>query len=115
MAYHEQLESRIDIALDIFPKSIREHFSKKRMFGGLAYLYKGKMTIGVVKNDLMVRILSKEINEYLEQEFVRPMDFTKKPMKEFVYISPNGFKTEEQLQIWVELGLEHAQSKLKSL
>lgn len=33
-------------------------------------------------------------------------------MKEFVYVSPDGFKTEETLQHWIELGLEHAKSKL---
>lgn len=115
MTYQEELEFRIDGALTIFPKSIYEDFSKKRMFGGLAYLYKGKMTIGIIKKDLMVRIVSTKIDDYLKQEHVRPMDFTKRPMKEFVYISPDGCKTEEQLQNWIELGLEHAISKLKSL
>ena len=48
----------------------------------------------------------------LQQDHVRPMDFTGKPMKEFIFVSPEGFKTEEQLQSWIELGLEHAKSKL---
>lgn len=115
MTYPEELEYRIDGALAIFPKNIYQNFSKKRMFGGLAYLYKGKMTVGIIKKDLMVRIVSTKMENYLEQEHVRPMDFTKKAMKEFVFISPDGCKTEEQLQNWIELGLEHAKSKLKSL
>ncbi|WP_298480533.1 TfoX/Sxy family protein [uncultured Maribacter sp.] len=115
MSYPEELECRIDWAITIFPKNIKDNFSKKRMFGGLAYLFKGKMTIGVIKNDLMVRILSKDIDIHLKKDFVRPMDFTKRPMKEFVYVAQDGCKTEEQLQNWLELGLEHAQSKLKSL
>lgn len=70
------------------------------------------MTVGPVKNDLMVRIVDNKMPNILNQEFVRPMDFTGKPMKEFVFVSPEGFKTEEQLQNWIELGLEHAKSKL---
>tara|TARA_R110002050_G_scaffold116847_2_gene233367 strand:+ start:9052 stop:9153 length:102 start_codon:yes stop_codon:yes gene_type:complete len=33
-------------------------------------------------------------------------------MKEFIYVAKGGFETEEELQFWIELGLEHAQSKL---
>jgi hypothetical protein len=43
---------------------------------------------------------------------VRPMDFAKRPMKEFVYVSQEGIKTEAQLLHYIELGLEHAKSKL---
>ena len=44
--------------------------------------------------------------------YVRPMDFTKKAMKDFIYVTAEGVSTEEQLQKWIELGLEHAKSKL---
>nr|WP_298927312.1 TfoX/Sxy family protein [uncultured Allomuricauda sp.] len=108
MAYNEEIVSRIRHALAIFP----EEFTEKKMFGGVAFLYHGKMTVGPVKNDLMVRIVDNKMPNILNQEFVRPMDFTGKPMKEFVFVSPEGFKTEEQLQNWIELGLEHAKSKL---
>ena len=114
MAYNEDLEKRLDAALDVFPKNITDHFSKKKMFGGLAYLFKGKMTVGVIKNDLMVRIIGPKIDEKLKMDAVRPMDFAKRPMKEFVYVSAKGYDTEEQLQHWIELGLEHAQNKLRN-
>ncbi len=71
------------------------------------------MTVGVIKNDLMVRIIDSKIDDELKKEFVRPMDFTGKPMKEFVYVSIDGFKTEEELQYWIELGFEHAKYKLE--
>jgi len=50
----------------------------------------------------------------LKMEAVRPMDFTNRPMKEFIFVAAKGFKTEEQLQNWIELGIEHAQSKLQN-
>ena len=82
------------------------------MFGGLSFLYKGKMTVGIVKEDLAVRIVSDKMEIELSKNDVRPMDFTKRPIKEFVYVSPIGFKTEAQLLHYIELGLDHAKSKL---
>ena len=114
MAYNEDLEKRLDVAIGVFPKNITDHFSKKKMFGGLAYLFKGKMTVGIIKNDLMVRIIGPKIEDRLKLAAVRPMDFAKRPMKEFVYVSAKGYDTEEQLQNWIELGLEHAQNKLRN-
>lgn len=108
MAYNEELAERIRAAVKLFPES----FTEKKMFGGIAFLYGGKMTVGPVKDDLMVRVTSTKMDAVLQQDFVRPMDFTGKPMKEFIFVSPEGFKTEEQLQRWIELGLEHAKSKL---
>ncbi|MCL6266269.1 TfoX/Sxy family protein [Flagellimonas myxillae] len=108
MAYNEALAERIRAAIKLFP----ETFTEKKMFGGIAFLHGGKMTVGPVKDDLMVRVISPKMEATLQQDFVRPMDFTGKPMKEFIFVSPEGFKTEEQLQGWIELGLEHAKSKL---
>ncbi len=109
MACNEELAKRIREATTLFP----ENFTEKKMFGGVAFLFQGKMTVGPVKDDLMVRVVDSKMPAILKQEFVRPMDFTGKPMKEFIFVSPEGFKTEEQLQNWIELGLEHAKSKLK--
>lgn len=108
MPYNEEIAIRIRHAVALFP----DEFTEKKMFGGVAFLYKGKMTVGPVKNDLMVRVVGAKMDAVLRQEHVRPMDFTGKPMKEFIFVSPEGFKTEEQLQNWIELGLEHAKSKL---
>ncbi|KQC29366.1 TfoX/Sxy family protein [Flagellimonas eckloniae] len=108
MPYNEEIAIRIRHAVALFP----EEFTEKKMFGGVAFLYKGKMTVGPVKNDLMVRVVGTKMDVVLRQEHVRPMDFTGKAMKEFIFVSPEGFKTEEQLQNWIELGLEHAKSKL---
>lgn len=114
MAYNKDLEKRLDFAFKVFPKEFTEAISKKKMFGGLAYLFRGKMTVGIIKNDLMVRILGRKMDEILKQEAARPMDFTKSPMKEFIYVSQKGYETEEALQNWIELGIEHAQEKLQN-
>ena len=112
MAYDNLLEKRLNSAFDLFPSEIRNDIQLKKMFGGLAYLYKGKMTVGIIKEELVVRVLEEKMENVLKMNEVRPMDFTKKPMKEFVYVSSDGIRTEQQLQTWIELGLEHAKRKL---
>lgn len=108
MPYNEQLANRIREQLKLFP----DNFTEKRMFGGLTFLYLGKMTIGIIKEELAVRVISEKIDFELSKTNVRPMDFTKRPMKEFIYVSKDEFKTESKLLHYIELGLEHAKSKL---
>ncbi|QXP52412.1 MULTISPECIES: TfoX/Sxy family protein [unclassified Cellulophaga] len=112
MAYNEQLSKRIEASLRYFPKDISEAMTQKKMFGGIVFLYKGKMAIGVIKQDLMVRVISAKMDETMKKEAVRPMDFTKKPIKEYIYVGAKGIKTEEELQFYIELGLEHALTKV---
>lgn len=83
------------------------------MFGGIAFLYKGKMTVGIVKDDLMVRILPEHMAATLKKPHVKPMAFTGRPMKEFVFVCPEGYATEAELQNWMEMGVAHALKKLK--
>ena len=106
MAYNEQLADAIREHLVMFKEAIVE----KNMFGGLSFLYKGKMSIGVVGNELAVRVIASKIDVELEKHNVRPMDFTKRPMKEFIYVEINDYTS---LPYWIELGIEHAKSKLK--
>ena len=108
MAYNEILANRIRTQLKLFP----EEFTEKRMFGGLSFLYQGKMSVGIVKDELAVRIVASKLEAELAKEYVRPMDFVKRPMKEFVYVSAEGIKTEEHLLYYIELGLEHAKTKI---
>lgn len=85
-----------------------EFIVEKRMFGGNCFLYKGKMCVGETKERLMVRVVSEKMKEVLDMPYVIPMDFTGKPMKEFIFVSEKGFNTELKLQKWIELGIEHA-------
>nr|WP_299339567.1 TfoX/Sxy family protein [Allomuricauda sp.] len=108
MAYNEELVLRIRDALKLFP----EDFTEKKMFGGLSFLFTSKMTVGVINNDLVVRVPPEKMESELTKPVTRPMNFTGKPMKEFVFVNQDGFRDEEQLLYWIELGLEHAKSKI---
>ena len=86
--------------------------AKRKCLVVFPFLYKGKMAIGVVKDSIAVRVIEDKYEDYLEKDFVKPMDFTGKPMKEFLYVEEKGFKSDSELNHWIELGIEHAESKL---
>lgn len=108
MAYNEELAQRIRQHI----QSI-EPFTEKKMFGGLSFLYKNKMSVGIVGEQLAVRIVSEKFQDILKREHVAEMDFTKRPIKNFVYVNEPAFKTEQQLAEWIELGIEHAERNSK--
>ncbi len=105
MAYDEPLAERVQDAL-----SGRAGVSKRKMFGGIAFMIGGNMACGVINDDLMVRLDATEAERALAEEHVRPMDFTGRPMKGFVFVSPAGTDSDESLAGWVELAADHAAS-----
>ena len=106
MAYDEPLANRIRQVFDT-----RNDITERKMFGGLAFLYRGRMCCGIVGSDLMVRVPDDEFDAVMRGRHVRPMDFTGKPLRGFVYISPPGFRTAAALRTWVSRGERVAQEK----
>ncbi len=91
----------------------KNSIKEKRIFGLNYFLYKVKMCVGKTKQQLMIRVISEKMERILEIPYILPMDFTKKPMKEFVFVTKKGFDTELKLQKWIELGIKHATIKRK--
>ena len=106
MAYDEHLANRIRQVV-----GSRNGFTERKMFGGLAFLLQGHMCCGIVGSDLMVRVSGDEYETIVRTRHVRPMDFTGKPLRGFVYVSPPGFRTAAALQIWLSRGERVAQKK----
>jgi TfoX/Sxy family transcriptional regulator of competence genes len=105
MAYDEGLAERIRGVLED-----RGPASEKRMFGGLAFLMRGHMTVGIVKDELMVRVGPEDYARVLNEPHARAMDFTGRPMKGFLFVSPEGFESDEDLERWVDRGVAYAAS-----
>ncbi len=102
MAFDEKLGDRIREALAEI-KNVEE----KKMMGGLTFMVNDKMCLGIVKDELMVR-LDPEIHEAaIKRKGCRTMDFTKRPMKGFVFVSPDGIKNKNDFQYWVDVALEY--------
>ena len=82
--------------------------SEKRMFGGLAFLLEGNMCVGIVKDELMVRVGPDAYGDLVRQPSAREMDFTGKPMKGLVFVEPEGLESDADLRRWVGHGLAYA-------
>ncbi len=98
MAYDNYLEERIDRIL----KEKGVDFISKKMMGGLCYMVDDKMCLGIIKDQLMARVGITFYDEALLLEGAREMDFTKRPMKGYVYVSPEAIDLEEQLAFWID-------------
>lgn len=83
---------------------------EKRMFGGIAFLLRGNLLVGVWHDSLIARIGIDAYTQALEQPQVREFDVTGRPMKGWVMIDPAGIRTDRQLQRWVEAAYEFVQT-----
>lgn len=102
MAYNEQLANRVRETLRDQPI-----VEEKKMMGGLAFMVDGKMCVGVVKDDLMVRLDPNDVEKALDERGARPMDFTGKPMKGFLFVCEEGTSSGKELRYWIDLALAY--------
>jgi TfoX/Sxy family transcriptional regulator of competence genes len=100
MAYDEKVADRIRRAI-----GPRTDVTEKKMFGGIAFLLNGKMFCGLANADLMVRVGPERYEAALCESHVRPMDFTGRPLRGYVYVAPSGLRTDAALRRWVDLSM----------
>lgn len=107
MAYDEYLGERISNVL----KRRKVSFSSKGMMGGLLFQVNDKMLCGIHIDKklghslLMARIGEAAYESELRKPVCLPMDFTGRPMKGYIFIKPEGFDLEENLEYWIDLCL----------
>ena len=103
MAYNEFLADRIKSSLEV------KHvvFMEKKMMGGLTFMVDDKMCIGVVRDNLMARIDPDLYDLALLKKGCKPMDFTGRPMKGFVFVDLEGIDMDEDLEYWIQLCLDY--------
>ena len=102
MAYDEFLEERITRVLN--EKKVL--FDAKKMMGGLCYMVDQKMCVGIVKDHLMARVGPDVYESCLEKPGCKPMDFTGRPMKGYVFVGEEGIAGEDDLADWIQLSLD---------
>jgi hypothetical protein len=78
---------------------------EKRMVGGLAFMVNGHMCCGVVGEDLVVRTGPAAYHEAVSEPHARPMDFNGRPMRGFVYVGSQGYRSSSELRSWIQRGL----------
>ncbi len=107
MAYSEYLVERVRKRL-----AKAGQVEERKMMGGMVFMVNDKMCVGVdidkkTRQDrLMVRVGKLPYLELLAKQGSREMDFTGKVMRGFLFIDPDGFDAEEDLDFWIERALE---------
>ena len=96
MSYDEGLAERVREALHDC-----RAISERKMFGGLAFISRGYMFVGILGDVLMARVGPEAYEESLAKPHVRIMDFTGKPMRGYVFVDPPGFENDADLSAWV--------------
>jgi TfoX/Sxy family transcriptional regulator of competence genes len=102
MAYNEKLADRTREIISLTHKKVEE----KRMFGGLCFMVNDKMCVGVEQERLMVRLDPAKYDEVIEKDGCKPMDFTGKIMRGYVFVDIEALNTKKKLEYWVQLALE---------
>jgi TfoX/Sxy family transcriptional regulator of competence genes len=103
MAYNEKIADRTREIISLTHKNVEE----KKMFGGLCFMVNDKMCIGVEKDRLMVCLDPGRFDEAIQMEGCKPMDFTGKMMKGFVFVDIGVLNTRKKLEYWIDLALEY--------
>ena len=102
MAYNEKLADRTREIISLTHKNVEE----KKMFGGLCFMVNDKMCVGVEQERLMVRLDPERFDEVMKKDGCKPMDFTGKIMKGYVFVDIDVLLTKKQLEYWIALALE---------
>ena len=102
MPYNEKLADRTRELIALTHKNVEE----KKMFGGLCFMVNDKMCIGVEQDRLMVRLDPAIYEEAMEKEGCKPMDFTGRIMKGYVFVDIEALNTKKKLEYWIGLALK---------
>ena len=105
MTYSEELAERIRDVIGTPPE-----LTEKVMFGGVGFMVQGNMAVGVIGDELMVRIDKAATDDALEEPGARVFDFTGRPMRGWVMVGDPGISTQESLIQWVQQGVDYASS-----
>ncbi|WP_347921793.1 RNA methyltransferase [Pontimicrobium sp. SW4] len=107
MAYDEYLADRIRRQF----KEKRIPFLEMKMMGGLLFKVDNKMFCGIHIDKkygdslLMARIGEDAYENEIDKPHCLPMDFTGRPMRGYIFVTPGGFDNEDDLSHYIDLCL----------
>jgi TfoX/Sxy family transcriptional regulator of competence genes len=106
MAYDEDLANRIRELL-----GAERGIEEKRMFGGLAFLLNGNMSVAVSgQGGLLVRVPPDDLDTLLQRAHVSPMVMGGRDVRGWLRVDAAGVQTKRQLHSWVTRGVGYARS-----
>jgi TfoX/Sxy family transcriptional regulator of competence genes len=106
MPYDEELAARIR---DLMARE--RGVSEKKMFGGLAFLVDGNMSVAASgQGGLLVRVDPDESDALLEKPGVQLMEMGGRSMAGWLRVEADAVHTKKQLAPWVKRGVAFARS-----
>lgn len=107
MAFDENLAARVRAVIGAEPG-----IAEKRMFGGLAFLLHGNMTVAASRTGgLLVRVAPGEAAEALKRPHAMQMEMGQGRRPEgWILVAPEGVKTKRQLEPWVRRSLAYVET-----
>jgi TfoX/Sxy family transcriptional regulator of competence genes len=106
MAYDEELANRIRELIAGEP-----NVTEKRMFGGLAFLIGGNMSVAASgRGGLMVRVDPEQTDELVAKPHAQPFVMRGREMQGWLRVDDEGVRTKRQLEPWVKRGVAYARS-----
>lgn len=106
MAYNEELANRLREAT-----STERGVTEKRMFGGLAFLVDGKLSVSASgQGGLLVRVDPARTDRLVRGAHVQPFVMRGRPMDGWLRVDPAGVHTTRQLRTWVDRGVAYART-----
>jgi TfoX/Sxy family transcriptional regulator of competence genes len=106
VAYDEDLANRIRELMASEPG-----VTEKRMFGGLAFLVGGNMSVAASgQGGLMVRIDPAETDALVAKPHARPFEMSGRPVQGWLRVDAEGVRTMGDLEPWVKRGVAYARS-----
>jgi TfoX/Sxy family transcriptional regulator of competence genes len=106
MAYDEDLANRVRELI-----AAEDGLTEQKMFGGLAFLIDGNMSVGVSgQGGLMVRVDPDQTEELVAKPHARPFEMRGREMRGWLRVDDEGLRTKRQLEPWVRRGIAYARS-----
>jgi TfoX/Sxy family transcriptional regulator of competence genes len=106
MPYDEDLANRIRELI-----ATEAGVVEKRMFGGLAFLIAGNMSVSVSgQGGLLLRCDPRETDALLAKPHATPFEMRGRAMDGWLRVHPDGVRTKRELERWVRCGVSYART-----
>lgn len=99
MPYDDHLAARVRAALEPFGPA-----REREMLGGLMFYRDGRMTAGVINDQLVLRMSPEAAAEALARNRIDPAGEAEIPG--VISVSPAGHERDEDLRDWIRLAVE---------
>jgi TfoX/Sxy family transcriptional regulator of competence genes len=106
VAYDEELADRIRELV-----ATENGLTEKKMFGGLAFLINGNMSVSASgQGGLLLRVDPEQTDKLLEEPHAQPFVMRGRAMDGWLRVAPEGVRTKRDLERWVKRGVGYARS-----